>query len=152
MSLTLYYHPLSSFCMKVLVALYENDTPFTPHFVDLRNPADREPFLKIWPVGKFPVLRDDTCNRIIPETSVIIAHLDRHYPGKTRFIPEDAGTAPLHVHTPPLRRLEWEHIQRVLAECDGNISEAARRLGLHRRTLQRKLSKRPVREVRGDNR
>ncbi len=47
---------------------------------------------------------------------------------------------------PPLKRLEWEHIQRVLAECDGNISEAARRLGLHRRTLQRKLSKRPVRE------
>jgi two-component system response regulator RegA len=48
--------------------------------------------------------------------------------------------------TPHLKRLEWEHIQRVLAECDGNISEAARRLGLHRRTLQRKLTKRPVRE------
>ncbi|HJU38386.1 MAG TPA: response regulator [Tahibacter sp.] len=47
---------------------------------------------------------------------------------------------------PPLRRLEWEHIQRVLAEADGNISEAARRLGLHRRTLQRKLAKHPVRE------
>jgi two-component system response regulator RegA len=47
---------------------------------------------------------------------------------------------------PPLKRLEWEHIQRVLAESEGNISEAARRLGLHRRTLQRKLSKRPVRE------
>ena len=54
--------------------------------------------------------------------------------------------APLDVHTPPLRRLEWEHIQRVLADCEGNISEAARRLGLHRRTLQRKLAKRPVRE------
>ena len=51
---------------------------------------------------------------------------------------------------PPLKRLEWEHIQRVLAECDGNISEAARRLGLHRRTLQRKLSKRPVRESGGN--
>jgi two-component system response regulator RegA len=50
---------------------------------------------------------------------------------------------------PPLKRLEWEHIQRVLAECEGNISEAARRLGLHRRTLQRKLSKRPVRESAG---
>jgi two-component system response regulator RegA len=50
---------------------------------------------------------------------------------------------------PPLKRLEWEHIQRVLAECEGNISEAARRLGLHRRTLQRKLSKRPVREAGG---
>ncbi len=49
---------------------------------------------------------------------------------------------------PPLKRLEWEHIQRVLADCDGNISEAARRLGLHRRTLQRKLAKRPVREAR----
>ena len=53
----------------------------------------------------------------------------------------DAPDAPL-----PLRRLEWEHIQRVLTECDGNISETARRLGMHRRTLQRKLSKHPVRE------
>lgn len=48
--------------------------------------------------------------------------------------------------SPPLRRLEWEHIQRVLTDCDGNISEAARRLCLHRRTLQRKLAKHPVRE------
>ncbi len=44
-----------------------------------------------------------------------------------------------------VRRLEWEHIQRVLQEVDGNVSEAARRLGMHRRTLQRKLRKRPVR-------
>jgi two-component system response regulator RegA len=51
-------------------------------------------------------------------------------------VPDDRG--------PSLKRLEWEHIQRVLAECDGNISAAARRLGLHRRTLQRKLGKRPV--------
>ena len=55
--------------------------------------------------------------------------------------PLDAPEAPL-----ALRRLEWEHIQRVLTECDGNISETARRLGMHRRTLQRKLAKRPVRE------
>ncbi len=44
-----------------------------------------------------------------------------------------------------VNRLEWEHIQKVLTECEGNISEAARRLGMHRRTLQRKLQKRPVR-------
>ncbi len=56
--------------------------------------------------------------------------------------PPNAPDAP-----PPLKRLEWEHIQRVLAECEGNISETARRLGLHRRTLQRKLAKRPVREA-----
>jgi len=43
-----------------------------------------------------------------------------------------------------VNRLEWEHIQKVLAECDGNISKAARQLGMHRRTLQRKLQKRPV--------
>jgi two-component system response regulator RegA len=53
----------------------------------------------------------------------------------------EAPEAPL-----ALRRLEWEHIQRVLTESDGNISETARRLGMHRRTLQRKLSKHPVRE------
>jgi len=46
----------------------------------------------------------------------------------------------------PLRRLEWEHIQRALRECEGNVSETARRLGMHRRTLQRKLGKRPVHE------
>ena len=46
---------------------------------------------------------------------------------------------------PSLARAEWEHIQRVLVECDGNVSEAARRLGVHRRSLQRKLQKYPPR-------
>jgi two-component system response regulator RegA len=46
---------------------------------------------------------------------------------------------------PTLARVEWEHIQRVLNDCEGNISRAARLLGLHRRSLQRKLSKEPVR-------
>lgn len=45
-----------------------------------------------------------------------------------------------------VKRLEWEHLQKVLMEHDGNISAAARALGMHRRTLQRKLDKRPVRE------
>lgn len=45
-----------------------------------------------------------------------------------------------------LRRREWEHIQRVLADCGGNVSAAARQLGLDRRTLQRRLAKRPVAE------
>jgi two-component system response regulator RegA len=47
---------------------------------------------------------------------------------------------------PSVRRLEWEHIQRVLEACDGNVSAAARQLGMHRRTLQRKLQKRPVKQ------
>ena len=48
-------------------------------------------------------------------------------------------------HPMSVDRLQWEHIQRVLAEHDGNISATARALGMHRRTLQRKLQKRPVR-------
>lgn len=59
----------------------------------------------------------------------------------------DSGNAgvPVEAKPLPLSRLEWEHIQKVLAECSGNISETARRLGMHRRTLQRKLVKRPSR-------
>ena len=49
------------------------------------------------------------------------------------------------LETPSLARVEWEHIQRVLSDCEGNLSEAARRLGMHRRSLQRKASrKRPA--------
>jgi len=51
-----------------------------------------------------------------------------------------AESAPV---TPSLARVEWEHLQRVLQDCDGNLSEASRRLGLHRRSLQRKLSRVP---------
>lgn len=59
----------------------------------------------------------------------------------------EAGEPPapeVAAEPPTLRRLEWEYIQQVLVECEGNVSAAARRLGLHRRSLQRKLSKRPV--------
>jgi glutathione S-transferase len=87
MSLTLYYHPLASFCWKVLIALYENGVPFTPKMVDLGNPAERAALLKLWPIGKFPVLRDDARDQTIPESSIIIEYLDRHYPGPTRLIP-----------------------------------------------------------------
>ena len=63
------------------------------------------------------------------------------------FTPE--GTSPdlnADLATPSLARVEWEHIQRVLGDCDGNLSEAARRLGMHRRSLQRKAGrKRPAR-------
>lgn len=54
------------------------------------------------------------------------------------------ASIPLEAHPPSVNRLEWEHIQRVLQQHDGNISSTARALGMHRRTLQRKLQKRPV--------
>jgi two-component system response regulator RegA len=56
----------------------------------------------------------------------------------------EARPRDLPVDTPSLARVEWEHIQRVLADCDGNVSEAARALSMHRRSLQRKLAKYPT--------
>jgi len=93
MSLTLHFHPLSSFCWKTLIALYENDTPFTANKVDLGNPAEREALLKLSPVGRFPVLEDTARREVVPESSIIIEYLDRHYPGRIRFIPADAEPA-----------------------------------------------------------
>jgi glutathione S-transferase len=93
MSLELYFHPFASFCQKVLVALYENDVPFEPHVVDLGDEASSAEFKRIWPIGKFPVLRDEAKARTIPESSMIIEYLARHYPGKTALVPEDADLA-----------------------------------------------------------
>src|ERR1700730_10252605 len=93
MSLELYFHPLSSFCQKVLMALYENETPFVPHSVDLFDPVAAAEFKKIWPIGKFPVLRDNAKDRTVPESSIIIEYLAQHYPGKTQLVPTDADLA-----------------------------------------------------------
>ena len=93
MPLKLYAHPLSSFCWKALIALYENDTPFTPQPVNLGDPTERAALLKLWPIGKFPVLRDDASDRTVPESSIIIEYLDQNYPGPTRFIPDDPKLA-----------------------------------------------------------
>ena len=87
MSLKLYFHPLSSFCHKVLIALYETGTPFEPRIVDLFGEAVE--YRKIAPLGKIPVLRDEAKNRTIPETSIIIEYLAQHYPGKTQLFPAD---------------------------------------------------------------
>ena len=117
MSLTLHYHPLSSFCWKALIALYENDTPFTPHLVNFGDPAQAAAFKKLWPVGKFPVLRDERSNLTIPESTVIIEYLDRHYPGRTRFLSDEPAIAhqirltdriyDLHLHM---------HMQKVVGD------------------------------------
>jgi glutathione S-transferase len=93
MPLTLYMHPFASFCQKALVAFYENDTPFTPHIVDLGEEASRAAFLKIWPIGKFPVLRDSEKDRTIPESTIIIEYLAQNYPGRTKLVPADADLA-----------------------------------------------------------
>jgi glutathione S-transferase len=93
MSLKLYLHPLSSYCQKALIAFYENDTPFAPIIVDLANEASSAELKKLWPIGKFPVLRDESRDRTIPESSIIIEYLEQYYPGRTRFLPSDGDLA-----------------------------------------------------------
>ena len=93
MSLALHFHPLASYCWKALIALYENDVPFTPNLVDLGNPAERAALVKLWGIGKFPVLQDDARGEIVPESSIIIEYLDRHHGGRTRLIPADPDKA-----------------------------------------------------------
>ena len=94
MSLVLYYHPLSSFCWKVLIALYENDISFEARQLNnLQDPVEAAAFRALWPVGKFPVLVDESHDRTIPETTIIIEWLDRHHRGATRFLPEDPELA-----------------------------------------------------------
>ena len=82
MSLTFYYHPLASFCHKVLVALYENGIEFEKQIVDLSDDAHRAQLQAAWPIGKFPVIRDHARERDVPESTIIIEYLDRFYAGE----------------------------------------------------------------------
>jgi glutathione S-transferase len=117
MSLKLYFHPFSSYCQKVLIALYENDTAFEPRIVDLTDAAENAAFKRLWPIGKFPVLRDDASALTIAESTIIIEYLAQHYPGATRLIPADPDLArecrardrfyDLHVH---------QHMQTIVGD------------------------------------
>jgi len=88
MALTLYYHPFSSYCWKVLIPLYEAGTPFTPRRID--DPEAAAEWKRLWPIGRFPVLVDESSGRALPEASIIIEFLDRHYPGPRPLLPADA--------------------------------------------------------------
>jgi glutathione S-transferase len=137
MSLKLYFHPLSSFCWKVLIALYENDTPFTPQAVNLGDASERAALLKLWPIGKFPVLRDDASDRTIPESSIIVEYLDVCYPGRTRFIPADAKLAlqtrlrdrfyDLYVHL-PVQKIVDDRLRPKGSKDPHGVAEAKARI------------------------
>ena len=88
MSLTLHMHPLASYCWKVLIALYENDTPFEAHLVDLSDPQVVAAFKALWPTARMPLLVDETRDRTVPETSIIIEYLQQHFPGANQWIPD----------------------------------------------------------------
>ena len=91
MALQLYAHPFSSYCQKVLIALYENATPF--EFLLLGPGADAlaAEHKARWPFQKIPMLVD--AGRTVVESSIIIEHLDLYHPGPARMIPKDPRAA-----------------------------------------------------------
>ncbi len=106
MSLTLFAHPFSSYSQKVLIALWENDTPFT--YRHMEEPGASEDLRRRWPIGKFPLLVDG--DQAIAETSIIVEHLDLHHRGPVRFLPDD-----------PVAALEVRLLDRVF---DGYVMNA----------------------------
>ena len=105
--LTLYMHPLASYCWKVLIALYETETPFRPVQID-GVPKANETYASLWPIAKMPLLQDGA--GVVPETSIIIEYLQSRHPGSISLIPANADEArevrlwdrffDLYVHSP----------------------------------------------------
>jgi glutathione S-transferase len=91
MNLKLYAHPFSSYCQKVLVALYENDTPFEWRMLSPDHPQVLQDWAALWPLKRMPVLVD--ADRTVFESSIIIEHLGLHHPGPVSLLPADASIA-----------------------------------------------------------
>ncbi len=133
MSLKLYFHPLSSFCHKALIALYENDIPFEPVLVDLSDEKSRATLRALWPIAKFPVLRDEARQRTIAEATVIIEYLDAFYPGATKFVPADPELSwqtrmwdrfyDLYVHV-SMQKIVGDHLRPAGARDSFGVEQA----------------------------
>src|SRR4029453_13475450 len=87
----LYAHPFSSYCQKVLIALYENAIPFEFRMLAPGDEQVAAEHAALWPLRRMPVLCD--YGRTIVETTIIIEHLDLHHPGPVRLIPDDPRAA-----------------------------------------------------------
>jgi glutathione S-transferase len=87
----LYAHPFSSYCQKLLIALYENDTPFELRMLAFGDEQAAAELAALWPLKRMPVLVD--AGRTVVEATIIIEHLGLHHPGPVRLIPEDPRAA-----------------------------------------------------------
>jgi glutathione S-transferase len=150
MSLTLHMHPLSSYCWKALIALYENDTPFEARVLDLSDPAVVAAFKALWPTTKMPLLCDAARDRTVPETSIIIEYLQAAYPGPVRFIPDDPDAAlrvrlmdrlfDLYVMT-PMQAIVGDRIRPAdVAKDPYGVAQARRQLAMAYDLLEAELA------------
>ncbi|RFP08111.1 MULTISPECIES: glutathione S-transferase family protein [unclassified Duganella] len=135
MSLALYGHPFSSYTQKVLIALYENDTPFEFRSIGPDTPQHTAEWQRRWPLRKFPLLVDGERN--VAETSIIIEHLQLSHPGPVRLLPMDAAAAletrfldrffDLHVMS-PVQHAVGEAMSGVEAKKEEGLAYAAGKL------------------------
>ena len=93
MPLKLYFHPLASFCQKAVIALYEHSVTFEPVIVDLGDAKSRAAFAAVWPLAKFPVLRDEARSHTVAESSTVVEYIDTFHRGGTALIPADPDRA-----------------------------------------------------------
>lgn len=136
MALTLHYHPLSSYCHKALIAIDELGVVVDKKLLNLGDPAERAAHLKLWPTGKMPLLVDD--DRVVPETSILIEYLQRHYAqGGAGLIPDDPAAAldvrlwdrlfdlyvmtPMQAHTNDLLRADADRDPISVAEARARL-------------------------------
>ncbi|WP_449394298.1 glutathione S-transferase family protein [Devosia riboflavina] len=92
MSLTLYLHPLASFCHKVMIALEEAQLPYRAVTVDFADPVSAKQVSDQWPVGKIPLLHDEASGRHVPETTIILEYLAERHASMARLWPSAEET------------------------------------------------------------
>jgi len=151
MTLTLHFHPFSSYCQKVLIALYEAGTPFAKQVVNFGDPASADAFRALWPMGRFPVLVDDARGATIPESSIIIEYLDRHYPGGAPMLPDDPEQC-LQVRMldrffdsfvmTPMQKIVGDYIRAASSRDPQGVGEARALLAKAHGWLERELAER----------
>ena len=152
MSLTLFIHPLASFCHKVLIALYENGTTFRSEAVDFSDAASASALLERWPVGKIPVLHDAATGRTVPETSIIIEYLQQTYPGPVALLPAETDAQlqtrlwdrffDLYVST-PMQKIVTDRIRPEGSNDPHGVADARATLDTAYATIERQVSAHP---------
>lgn len=139
MPLKLHSHPLASFCWKVLIALYERDVPFESELLvlDPTRPESGAEFRKLWPMAKMPLLEDATAGWALPESSLIIEHLDHIRPGAIPLVPPEWESArkvrfwdrffDQYVHV-PMQTVVYEHLRPADERDDVGAAQARQTL------------------------
>lgn len=147
MPLTLFAHPFSSYSQKALIALYENNTPFTYRNLDPSDPTAFPEFAALWPIKKFPLLVD--AEEPIAEATVIIEHLAVHHPGPVRLIPDDREVAvevrfvdrffDNYIHT-PLQRIVGDALRPAGERDPKGVAEARAMLDVAYAWLEQRMA------------